>query len=298
MPKINKNDHGLFGLLVEYRLLTATQLAILTQKSRQGVYRRLAELCHAGLIAARETYGNKKGRPEKAFFLTEAGFKCLGRKDGRSATEFADIDGNSIKHLGHQMLLNRFRVELRKAQERIENMEAIILTYDIGDSIQMDFQDNQRLQFVPDAVFVLKDKVQGRAVLFFLEVDCSTEGIASLRRSRFDLRQKIVNYQVYFSSGGYKKYEQVFGASLNGFRLLVFANTEQRFTAICRLVKEMSSDRLGVDVDFVWTTHQALLFDQGIDTSVWIKGGNTILPKDSILDSFTLGQSQTCVTKE
>jgi len=293
MARISKNDYGLYRLLVEYRLLTVTQLSILTKKNKQGVYRRLAELCHAGLIAGRKTYGCKKGRPENAFFLTQAGLKSLARKDGSPSMKFADIDGNSIKHLGHQMLLNRFRVELKKIQEQIEDIEATLLTYDITDSIQIDSHNNQPLQFIPDAVFVLKNRVRNKAVLFFLEVDCSTEAIASPRRSSNDLRQKICNYQVYFASRRYKKYEKVFGASLNGFRLLVLANTEQRFTAICRLIKEMSSDELGVDVDFIWTTHQALLFDQGIDTSVWIKGGNTILPKDSICDSLPPRQSQT-----
>ena len=293
MATINKNDYGLFRLLVEYRLLTVTQLSILTRKNRQGVYRRLAELRHAGLIAAREIYGNKKGRPEKAFFVTEAGFKCLGRKDGNPSMKFTDIDGNSIKHLGHQMLLNRFRVALNKTQEQIENLEANILTYDIAHSIQTDTQNNQFVQFIPDAVFVLKDRARNRSVLFFLEVDCSTEAIASPRRSSNDLRQKIFNYQVYFASRRYKRFENVFGTSLDGFRLLVLANTEQRFAAICRIVREMSSDKLGADVDFVWATHQELLFALGIDTRAWIKGGNARSPHDSIFDGYTPGQSQT-----
>jgi hypothetical protein len=51
------------------------------------------------------------------------------------------------------------------------------------------------IMFWPDAVFTIADSVGGKTCLFFLEVDCGTETIASPKRDMTDIRQKIVNYQ-------------------------------------------------------------------------------------------------------
>jgi len=287
MAKINKNDYELFRLLVEYRLLTVEQLSILLQKSRQGIYRRVGALCRMGLIASREAYGNRKGRPEKACYITQEGLKCLKTKCSNLEAKFENIDGNSVKYLGHQMLLNWFRVGLVKSQREIENIEAKVLAYGISDYAQVDTETGQTVQFVPDAVVVLKDKSRNKGVLFFLEVDCGTEAIASPKRRQDDLRQKVINYQVYFLSQRYKRYEKILRSGFTGFRLLLLTNTEQRFAAVCRLIGEMSTDRAGSDVDFIWASHQKLIFDKGVSGKIWTKGGNTTLPGDSVFDTYS-----------
>lgn len=286
MAKINKNDYELFRLLVEYRLLTVKQLSILLQKSRQGKYRRLGDICRMGLVANRDAYGNKKGRPEKVFYITQKGLKCLQKKYSDQKVKFEYIDGNSVKYLGHQMLFNWFRVGLVKSERELEDIEAKVLAYGISDYVQVDTETGEAVQFVPDTVIVLKDKSRNKGVLFFLEVDCGTEAIASPKRGHEDLRQKIINYQMYFLSQRYKKYEKILRASFAGFRLLMLTNTEQRFAALCRLIREMSTDRAGSDIDFIWTSHQKFMFDKGVSGKIWTKGGNTMLPADSIFDSF------------
>jgi len=286
MAKINKNDYELFRLLVEYRLLTVEQLSILLQKSRQGIYRRVGDICRMGLVASRDAYGNKKGRPEKVFYITQKGFKCLQKKYSDQKVKFEYIDGSSVKYIGHQMLLNWFRVGIVKAQREIEGIETKILTYGISDYAQVDTETGEAVQFVPDAVIMLKDRSRNKAVLFFLEVDCGTEAIASPKRGHEDLRQKIINYQTYFLSERYKKYEKIFRSGFAGFRLLMLTNTEQRFAAICRLIREMSTDRADSDINFIWTSHQKPMFDKGVSGKIWTKGGNTMLPVDSIFDSY------------
>ncbi|MCD6393971.1 MAG: replication-relaxation family protein [Planctomycetes bacterium] len=286
MAKINKNDYELFRLLVEYRLLTVKQLSILLQKSPQGIYRRVGALCRMGLVASRDAYGNKKGRPEKVFYITQEGLKCLKKKCSNQKVKFEYIDGDSVKYLGHHMLLNWFRVGLVKSQREIWDIEAKLLAYGISDYAHVDTETGQTVQFVPDAVVALKDKSRNRGVLFFLEVDCGTEAIASPKRHHDDLRQKVINYQVYFLNQRYKKYEKILGAGFTGFRLLVLTNTEQRFAAICRLVRQMSTDRAGSDVDFIWMSHQKPMFEKGVSGRIWTKGGNTMLPADSIFDNF------------
>jgi hypothetical protein len=104
------------------------------------------------------------------------------------------------------------------------------------------------VMFWPDAVFVITDSVAGKTCLFILEVDRGIEIVASSKRNIIDIHQKIVNYQWYFHSGGYKRYEEVFKANLCGFRLLFLASTYGRLVGLCKLTQEMKPS------NFIWLT--------------------------------------------
>jgi hypothetical protein len=95
-----------------------------------------------------------------------------------------------------------------------------------------------------------------------------------------DIRQKIVNYQWYFQSGGYKRYEAVFGASLRGFRLLFLTSTNGRLVALCKLTQEMEPS------NFVWLTECGRLFADGASAEIWAKGGDLWVPQQSIFGSL------------
>lgn len=79
--------------------------------------------------------------------------------------------------------------------------------------------------------------------------------------SRFgakDIRTKIINYQQYFQSSGYKRYQDLWDCELNGFRHLFLANTSARLTALCRLLQQMRPS------DFVWLTDRDRMFAEGV----------------------------------
>jgi len=134
--------------------------------------------------------------------------------------------------------------------------------------------------FWPDAVFTIADSVTGKTCLFFLEVDRGTETMASPKRDMTDIRQKIVNYQWYFQSNGYKRYEEIFKANLRGFRLLFLASTYGRLVTLCHLAQEMKP------TNFVWLTECGRLFADGASAGIWAKGGNLRAPQQSILGSL------------
>ncbi len=94
---------------------------------------------------------------------------------------------------------------------------------------------DESVTFTPDGVFTLKDQENGKTLLFFLEADMGTETLAGSHRGVKDIRKKIINYQLYFRSGGYKRYQDLWGCELSGFRLLFLANTPARLTAQSRL---------------------------------------------------------------
>ncbi len=138
----------------------------------------------------------------------------------------------------------------------------------------------QGVKFTPDGVFGTCDSIEKYTCLSFLEVDCGTETLASPKRDMSDIRQKIINYQWYFESEGYKRYEEVFKCDLVGFRLLFLTNTYGRLVALCKLTCEM------FPTNFVWLTECSRLFPEGVSAKIWAVGGDLHGPQGSILGSL------------
>ena len=130
---------------------------------------------------------------------------------------------------------------------------------------------------IPDGVFTITKKDAKKTLLFFLEVDMGTETLAKTKRVPGDIRQKIINYQTLFRSNHYKRYEKIFNAELNGFRLLFLANMPARMKAICNLVQQMPPS------NFIWVTNQERMFSHGISAEIWARGGQYKKPPESIL---------------
>jgi hypothetical protein len=138
----------------------------------------------------------------------------------------------------------------------------------------------QGVKFTPDAVFGIRDSVADKTCLFFLEVDFGTETMVSPKRDTTDIRQKIINYQWYFQSRGYRRYEEVFKCQLRGFRLLFLTSTRGRLVALCELIQQIRPS------NFVWLTECGSLFPDGISAEIWARGGDLHEPLRSILGSL------------
>ncbi|MFA6175616.1 MAG: hypothetical protein WC765_03440, partial [Phycisphaerae bacterium] len=109
-------------------------------------------------------------------------------------------------------------------------------------------------------------------------VDCGTETLSSPQRDMSDIRQKILNYQWYFQSLRYKRYEGVLKVPfLHGFRVLFLAKTAGRLAALCKLTQEMEPS------DFIWLTEQNRLFTDGAFAKIWVRGGNLQTAQRSII---------------
>ena len=80
-----------------------------------------------------------------------------------------------------------------------------------------------------------------------------------------------------FHNNHYKRYEKIFNAELNGFRLLFLANMPARMKSICNLAQEMPPS------NFIWVTDQKRMFSHGISAEIWARGGWYEKPAESIL---------------
>ena len=293
--RLKENDCKTLECIAEYRMLMISQIALIFQKNRQVVGRRLRDLEKEGLIkvVGRE-FGRGRGRPESLLGLTEASVDILKDKGFFGGnTPYEKVIADSIHCIDHQILLNWFRIHLNQIERVVPRLNLRFLAHNspflprdwdghifLTDYSPVPTSGTQGVKFTPDGVFSTSDSVEGKTCLFFLEVDCGTETIASPKRDMTDIRQKIINYRWYFQSLRYKRYEKLFKCKLNGFRLLFLTNTLGRLTALCKLTQEIQPS------NFVWLTECGRLFPGGASAKIWARGGDLQGSQESILGSL------------
>ncbi|MBN2562230.1 MAG: replication-relaxation family protein [Phycisphaerae bacterium] len=293
MPtKLNKNDRELLVALAEYRLLTVSQIAALCGIGKAAARNRVGKLTHASLTVQRTPgMAQGRGRPERWVSLADRGIDLL-QADGTLGRNVPrdQVAADGIRCTEHLLAINWFRIHLVHLERVVPRLKATFLSstspflergHDgqplVSDTAPATDADGEPLRFTPDGVFSLGDQETGKMLLFFLEVDQGTETLASGRRGAKDIRQKVINYQRYFRHAGYKRYQDLWGGTLNGFRLLFLTHTPARLAAICRLIRETPPS------DFVWLTDQGRMFAQGVAAGIWARGGKLDAPLQSIV---------------
>ena len=304
--KLNKNDRKLIFSLAECRVLTLSQVAAIQRKSKQVTRRRLRVLEQAGLILSRtQGFGRFRGRPEKLFSLTEKGTHLLDLKGPHLKNVIQVLNEENLRCLDHQLLVNWFQIHLQYIEHMFTPLSIQFLS-PTSPFLKRDHNNRplifERLPaanktggpngFTPDGVFSISHNERHKTLLFFLEVDRGTESIASPKRNSGDIRQKIINYQRYFRSGRYKRYEKILDCSFKGFRLLFLTNTTSRLATLCRLVQEMPPS------DFVWLTEQERMFSQGLSDAIWFREGRQDASPESILGPEMVCQAPLLPLKE
>ena len=290
--KLQNRDYEFIRQLAKYRMLSVSQLAAVLQRSEQVIRRRCRELKRNAVIRVNDKLGQNTGRPKSLFALTEHGIDLL-RDQGLIGRDvpYENAGPVSQRLIDHQLLMNWFKIHLNE----IDKMEprptlkfwaynslfvprradGTILTNDVAPIGQ---RAVHKVKFTPDAVFTITNTGGDITLLSFLEVDCGTETLASPKRTLSDIRQKILNYQWYFDTLQYKRYEEIFNVPLiHGFRVLFLTKTTGRLAALCQLTREMAP------ADFIWLTEQQRLFAQGALAKIWARGGNLEGARQSIL---------------
>ena len=288
--KLKKKERKLLSLIAIYKIITVGQLAAITQRSRQVIRKNLRFFKNDNLVETSvRGYGRGIGRPEEIIFLTEEAAKIL-KKEGLFSENAPMITQKTIDSLSvdHNLLINWFYIHLIQMEKFVQDLlinphaPGLVLkhqekTYVFFDSRIRIQTGDDFIEFIPDGIFTIWHKGMGKSLLFFLEVDMDTESVASLDRNSKDVRQKVLNYQMLFRSGYYKRYGKIFNTNFNGFRLLFLVNDPSRLASLSRLVQEMQPS------DFIWLTNQKKMFSDGLSAEIWNRGGKTDRPLLSII---------------
>jgi hypothetical protein len=286
--KIAEKDWELLRFLDNFNVLTVSQLSALSRRSHQVIRRRLRVLADRGFISSlHRSYGKKRGRPEDLILLSMTGWHALYGHDVGNHKRPRDEKWVTPEFVEHELLLNWFiihliQIEWQRPQLSIHYTTQSFSTaqdiHSIEDIIRIELPGaKNKLEFIPDGIFSITDSVSKKTLLFFIEVDMGTETLASSARGLKDVRQKIVNYQILFRSGQYKRYERILQVRLNGFRLLFITHSHARHSALCRLVSSMQPS------DFIWLTEQDMIFSSGLAAKIWSRGGKPENDFESIL---------------
>lgn len=288
-----KQDYEFIKYLAEYRILSATQLAAVFRKSEAVIRRRCRELKKEGIIkATNNKLVQDYGRPKSLFGLTERGVDLL-RDNGLIGKDvlYENVGPVSNRLIDHQLLMNWFRIHLNEI-DKVEPRPTLkfwsynspfVPRKEDGSLIITDYSPIGRrtvrqVKFTPDAMFIMTNATGDKSMLFFLEADCGTETLSSPQCEISDIRQKILNYQWYFQTLKYKRYEGILKVPfLHGFRVLFLAKTVGRLVALCKLTQEMAP------TPFICLTEQERLFTDGVFAKIWARGGNLQVVQRSII---------------
>jgi len=290
---LQKQDYEFIKHFAEYRILSVAQLAAVFRKSEAVIRRRCRELKKEGLIQA---INNKLvqdlGRPKSLFALTERGVDILRVKAliGEDML-YENVGPVSNRLIDHQLLVNWFRIHLNEIDKLEPKATLKFWSYsspfvpkrEDGSLIITDYSPIGRrtvrqVRFTPDGVFIMTNATGDKSMLFFLEADCGTETLSSPQCDISDIRQKILNYQWYFQTLKYKRYEGIFKVPfLHGFRVLFLAKTVGRLAALCKLTQQMAP------TPFICLTEQQRLFEDGVFAKIWARGGNLQVMQRSII---------------
>ena len=292
MEKITKMDIKLLSRIAECKFLSVKQLSALSQRPLQVIRRRLRYFSNENLVfTEKQGFGHKPGRRENIIILTAEGMKILEDRGilSKHAAYVTDKTSGSI-FIEHELLVNWFIIHLLQICRdnprfqtqhltksshdlKIGNADKPLLMerFSVGKSL------NEIHSMIPDGVFTITDNESEKSLLFFLEVDMGSERLIGKDHHSITIQQKIINYQLLFHEGHYKRYENIFNAELNGFRLLFMTNTTARMKSISNLVQETPPSK------FIWITDQEKMFSRGIAADIWAKGGKYDQPSESIL---------------
>ena len=293
--RLKSSDLTIFETIAEHRIVTASQISAVLNKKRQSIWRRILELKKQDFVHISERqFGRSRGRPEKLLSMGSQGVDVLKEKQILDADVPDDlVIADKVHCVDHQLMLNWFHIHLKHVQAMRPRLGIRFLSHSSpflpkalsGHPLTTDFAPvegnrDEVVKFIPDGVFSITDSVEGQTLLYFLEVDCGTETIASLKRKPTDIRQKILNYGAYFDSLRYKRYEKLWNCQLEGFRLLFVTNTIERLASLCKLVREMPPS------DYVWLTEQSLILSKGVSAKIWARGGKADASPESIIDAL------------
>lgn len=290
MKKTLKN-HVIYLLitLAEYRLLSATQIALLEDKNNRSVRRMMKQYLELEYVETiSRSYTGSKGRPESLYCLSKKGVKILTENQlFDPLISYEKIVWEGKHNLEHQIgvnwvliyvsILERFRDLIihhisHTSPFHPETENGIPFIYDF---VPVSNDQNKQTGFTPDAVINIESPVQKKSLLFFLEYDRSTESLTGGQSN--SILQKIKNYQNYFRYCGYKRYENHFNCSFKGFRLLFVCESEKRLHNLCRLVQGNQPS------NFIWLTTLDAITSKGIGANIWVSGGIIKDAHESIL---------------
>ena len=263
----------------KYRYLSVSQITSLHFPSIQTARRRLRVMTANGYLEG----FTAPGMPESVHYVTRKGVDVVASYLDVSAANLKWVKSTRSPKdhyfLQHFLKTNDFRITLTKAC-KTSNSGIDLLGYipeyysertDKGGAVRYirdficDVRDPARLiHHTPDAVFALEK--DGKAALFFLEIDRGTEVLNDPEKGFLKCLQFYLGYWV---DGKYQKYSEDFRCGpFKSFRTLFITTSQERLDNMRRAAKEAYVDPPMVK-KFIWITIDDLLAGDSVFQPIW-----------------------------
>ncbi len=275
--KFTERDSLLLVDLYKHRFLTITQLQRLHFPSMQTAYRRMRLLKSARYVSS-FTVANID---ESIFTVSTAGLQAVGEALGvdREQLKWSETKAKPRDYyfMRHFLAINDFRITLKLACEASgirllgfipdyygEKTDKGAVTKYIRDVICDVARDRQEVSHTPDGVFALER--DGKAALFFLEIDRGTEVVGDSDKG---VLKSIRFYTNYLLDGKYQRYTKDFGVQeFKGFRSLYVTTAPARLSNIRQAVAKLDIPQKAQRFHWITTEHE--LTTQSIFTPIWL----------------------------
>lgn len=275
---ITERDVQLLLDVYKYRYLSTSQLTRLHFVSEKTAWRRLSVLTGHQYLARFKA----PSLPEYLYHLGKAGIEFVA---AQLQVEPEQLPGTRTTRtpkdyyfLRHFLKINEFRIALTLGcQASGMNLLGFIPEY-LGEKTERGgivkfIQDvvtdrghpRDTIRHTPDGVFALgKD---GKAALFFLEVDRGTETIADAEKG---FLKTLKFYMNYWTDGKYQRYQAEFRCAepFKAFRTLVVTTSEARLQNMRKACSSVSFHPANAR-RFIWLTTDEQITVETIFTSVW-----------------------------
>lgn len=247
--KFVARDGNILVDIYKHKYLTISQICKLHFPSLQTAYRRMRLLKQADYVDPFSVPNIE----ESIFSLTAKGMQIVAAMLGVDKNELKTAESKTKPHdyyfMQHFIAINDFRITLRQACERSsvkllgfipdyygEKTDKGGITKYIRD-VACDIANTKELvSHTPDGVFSLEK--DGKAALFFLEIDRGTETISAAEKGVLKSVRFYLNYLI---DGKYQRYSGDFGTeSFKGFRTLYITTSEARVANIRQAVSAVN----------------------------------------------------------
>jgi hypothetical protein len=278
-PVVTTRDTEILVAIYKFRFLSLAQIERLFFPSTQTANRRVRVLGAKDLV---EVF-RPPGFPERIVSLTRKGLEAAAGKLelpvealGNSTARTQPKDYYFLRHF---LAVADFRVNLTRACEQRPDLKLLgfvadhvvertdqggfrRLTRDLACDIPV---GGEKVGHTPDAVFALQ---RGKdAALFFLEADRGTESVSHPERG---FAKTLRFYLSYLASGGYRRYQDLFGVpSFKTVRVLVATSSRARLAhirAAGAALQFKPADALGL----IWLAETSAVTEETIFSSIWV----------------------------
>ncbi len=287
---ITERDKKMLSAMAELGMLTNEQVRKLcypdTEYGDKCSRRRTLLFQKSRLLVS---FSRKRGvgRKQKVFAINKR--KKSQVADLICKDEILCADPKSTMHLEHQLEINNFAIAVINACEKNDKYKSEMIS-DLRGAMNSKSPKKMiseteylpyvgRVSFIPDLSLCIENTEAKKKALMFCEIDRDNLTLRRISGSNKNVETKLSAYNNFWESQNFKRYDEIFGYSFSGFKLLWVCLTKKRIDDILGLCQKQD---VGLPI---WFSTTKEVYEKGAFAKVWTRyphnAGKTSIVKEA-----------------